>query len=78
MPRRVDLQPLSQTEFEKYVDTVTAGYAVELAESVGLSPEDAKNAAEAHIAQTPTVRHISGARSTRTSTRISRDPSPPA
>ncbi len=51
MPRRVDLQPLSQTEFEKYVDTVTAGYAVELAESVGLSPEDAKNAAEAHIAQ---------------------------
>ena len=51
MPREVDLQPLSQDEFEKYVDTVTAGYAVELAESVGLPPEEARNAAAAHIAQ---------------------------
>ena len=51
MPRTVDLQPLSQDEFEEYVDTVTAGYAAELADSVGLTPEDAKNAAEAHIAQ---------------------------
>ena len=51
MPRNVDLRPLSQDEFEEYVDTVTAGYAVELAESVGLPPQEARNAAEAHIAQ---------------------------
>ena len=45
MPRNVDLRPLSQDEFEEYVDTVTAGYAVELAESVGLPPQEARNAA---------------------------------
>ena len=51
MPRSVDLKPLSETEFEQYVDTVTAGYAVELAESVGLPPKEAEDAAAAHIAQ---------------------------